>query len=444
MSHFLHFIFIFICISCLLVISHATNSGFSVELIHRDSLRSPLYNPTQTQFQRNFNVVHRSINRANYFYKKLSSTKNNLGSYMPSDNGGQYLMGYSVGTPPFKVYGIVDTGSNLNWLQCKPCNPCYNQTSPIFDPSKSSSYKNIPCSSKTCKSMENTSCSYRRDACQYTLDYGHGTYTNGDLSVETFTLDTASGSFVSFPKIVMGCGHNNGNSMYNGPSSGIIGFGNGDTSLIKQLGSSIGGKFSYCLIDDYNSKSKRSSKLSFGDDAIVSGDNVVSTPMVKMIGNFTKDNYFVTMKAFSVGNKRIKYKGFKRVWTNASTDNIIIDSGTPICILPHRVYYRMESVIKKMVKLPRFKDPTGIFPLCYNTTSKQNFPPITAHFKGGDVKLDSRGSFYSLDKGVECFAFRPYKNGLGIFGNLAQVNHLVGYDLNKNIVSFKPMDCTKY
>ncbi|KAL5056770.1 hypothetical protein RYX36_028374 [Vicia faba] len=202
-----------------------------VELIHRDSFKSPLYNPTQTKFQRNFNVVRRSINRANYFYKELSSIKNKLESYMPFDYS-EYLMSYSVGTPPFQVYGILDRASNLNWLQCKPCNSCYNQTSPIFDPSKSSSYKNISCSSRTCKSMEDTSCSSDGDACQYTLDYGNGIDTHGDLSEETLTLDSAFGSFVSFLKIVIGCGHNNGDPTYNGPNSGVIGFGSGDMSLI--------------------------------------------------------------------------------------------------------------------------------------------------------------------------------------------------------------------
>ncbi|AES68109.1 eukaryotic aspartyl protease family protein, putative [Medicago truncatula] len=73
-------------------ISHALNNGFSVELIHRDSFKSLLYHPTETKFERIFNV-----------------------------------------------YGSIDTGSDLVWLQCKPCNICYKQTSPIFNPSKSSS-----------------------------------------------------------------------------------------------------------------------------------------------------------------------------------------------------------------------------------------------------------------------------------------------------------------
>ncbi|XP_058759756.1 aspartic proteinase CDR1-like [Vicia villosa] len=355
---------------------------------------------------------------------------------LPYDSVGVYLMSYSIGTPPFKVYAFLDTGSNLIWHECKPCNICYNQTSPIFNPSKSSSYQNIPCSSRTCKSMANASCSYDRDACEYTLDYGHGTKTQGDLSVETLTLDSISGSVISFSKIVIGCAHTNTQGFeYNGKSSGIVGLGKGPMSIIKQLGS----------LTDYYRTSNLSSKLNFGDAAIVSGDKVVSTPMVKMIGNQQKDYYYLTLKAFSVGNKRIKYKGFKREGTNASTNNIIIDSGTPVSLLPRHVFHKLESAVKKVIKLERFQDPTDSFSLCYNTTSKKlNFPVITAHFSGADVKLDPKGVFSTIFKGIECFAFRPHNNGLGLFGSMAQMNHLIGHDLKRNIFSFKPTDCSKY
>ncbi|XP_058777097.1 aspartic proteinase CDR1-like [Vicia villosa] len=268
--------------------------------------------------------------------------------------------------------------------------------------------------------MADASCSYDRDACEYTLDYGHGTKTQGDLSVETLTLDSISGSVISFSKIVIGCAHTNTQGFeYNGKSSGIVGLGKGPIT------------------------SNLSSKLNFGDAATVSGDKVVSTPMVKMIGNQQKDYYYLTLKAFSVGNKRIKYKGFKREGTNASTNNIIIDSGTPVSLLPRHVFHKLESAVKKVIKLERFQDPTDSFSLCYNTTSKKlNFPVITAHFSGADVKLDPKGVFSTIFKGIECFAFRPHNNGLGLFGSMAQMNHLIGHDLKRNIVSFKPTDCS--
>ncbi|KAK2371647.1 aspartic proteinase CDR1 [Trifolium repens] len=440
MSHFSFFTFILFCLSCLTTLSHALNNSFSVELIHRDSFKSPLYHPTETKFQRIFNAVHRSINRANHFSKKISSCNNNYVSTLTPDIVGDYLMSYSIGTPPFKVYGSFDTGSDFVWLQCKPCNICYNQTSPIFNPSKSSSYKKIPCSSKTCKSMNNISCSHDDDSCEYTYGYGDGSYSQGDLSVETLTLDFTSGSSVSFPKFIIGCGHTNNLSYSSGHNFGIIGFGAGPLSLINQISSSIGRKFSYCLIGEFDKRSNLSSKLNFGDAAIVSGDKVVSTPIVGRTSY-----YQITLEAFSVGNKRIRFDGSKREGTNVSTQTIVIDSGTTVTILPHQFYTMLESVVAEAVKLERVIDRTSSFNLCYNVTSKQsNFPVITAHFSGADVKLDSKGTFVKIDEGVECFAFRPSRYGSAIFGNLSQKNLLVGFDLKNSVVSFKPTDCTKY
>jgi hypothetical protein len=180
MSYYSFFILIFFNLSCFLALSHNMIDGFSIELIHRDSSKSPLYHPIETKFQRVSNAIRRSINRANHFNKQFSlSTIKHASTLTPVSS--EYLMSYSIGTPPFKVYGIFDTGSNLVWLQCKPCHLCYNQTSPIFDPSKSSSYKNIPCSSRICNFVEHTSCSYDEDACEYINGYGDGSKSQGNL-----------------------------------------------------------------------------------------------------------------------------------------------------------------------------------------------------------------------------------------------------------------------
>ncbi|GAU27814.1 hypothetical protein TSUD_113940 [Trifolium subterraneum] len=429
MSHRSFLTLILFCLACLIAFSHALNNGFSVELIHRDSFKSPLYHPTETKFQRIFNTVRRSINRDIHFNKKNSS----FGSTLTFDNDGVYLMSYSIGTPPFKVNGLIDTATDMVWVQCKPCNICYNQTSPIFNPSKSSSYQKIPCSSRTCKSLENIPCSHDDDTCQYESRYGGGTASHGDLSMETLTMNFTSDSSESFPNFLIGCGHTN-NMAYNknGHISGIIGFGPGPMSLINQLGSSIGWKFSYCL---NGVRSNLSSKLNFGDAAIVSIVRPAS-------GNLS---YYLNLKAFSVGNKRLKFKGFKREGLNISTQTIIIDSGTTVTIVPHRFYTKLESAVAKAVKLERVQDHTGSFNLCYNTTSKHsNFPVIIAHFSGADVKLDSKGTFVAIEEGVECLTFRPSPRGGALFGNLAQQNFLVGYDLKNNIVSFKPTDCSTY
>nr|KYP69052.1 Aspartic proteinase nepenthesin-1 [Cajanus cajan] len=110
-----------IVVLCLynLSFSKAFNDGFSLEIIHRDSTRSPFYRPTETQFQRVANAVRRSVKRTNMPYAIITPDL------------GEYLVSYSVGTPPFKIFGIVDTGSDIIWLQCQPCKACYKQTAPL-------------------------------------------------------------------------------------------------------------------------------------------------------------------------------------------------------------------------------------------------------------------------------------------------------------------------
>jgi len=412
-------------------LSNALNNGFSVELIHRDSSKSPLYQPTQNKYQRVVSAMRRSINRVDHFYNHiLTNTPKSI--VIPTN--GEYLMTYSVGTPPFKLYGIVDTGSDLVWLQSKPCEHCYNQTTPIFNPLKSSSYKNIHCLSKKCKSFESTSCN-KKKTCEYTIIYDDRSISQGDLSLETLTLDFTSGSSISFPKTVIGFGHKNTMS-FEGKSSGVVGLGNGPVSLINQLGSSIGGKFSYCLGSE---SSNSTSKLNFGEAAIVSGHGVVSTPLVKKDPQIF---YLITLKAFSVGNKRVEFAK----QSNGSVDgNIMVDSGTTLTTVPSGIYHNLESVVVKLVKLKRAKDPIGgIFNLCYSDTSnKYDFPIITAHFEGADVKLHSISIFVPVADGVVCLALVPSRLNEGTFGNLAQQNLLVGYDLQQKIMSFKPTDCTK-
>ncbi|CAJ2657414.1 unnamed protein product [Trifolium pratense] len=409
--------------------SHALNNGFSVELIHCDSPKSPLYQPTQNKYQHLVNSARRSINRANHFYK------NSLTNTPQSDvihESGEYLMTYSVGTPPFNIYGIIDTGSDIVWLQCEPCEQCYNQTTPIFNPSKSSSYKNIPCSSDLCQSVRSSS-GKDQNICEYTIKYGDHSHSQGDLSIETLTLDSMTGHSVAFPKTTIGCGHSN-TGTFHGAASGIVGLGLGAASLTTQLKSSIGGKFSYCLLP-YSDESNRTSKLNFGEAAVVSGDGVSSTPLVK------KDPpifYYLTLEAFSVENDRV-------LFSEGSGDegNIIIDSGTTLTLLPDYVYTNLESVVVEKVKLDRVDDPNQIFSLCYSITSDDyDFPLITAHFKGADVQLHSTSTFVKVADGIVCFAFQSSEIG-PIFGNLAQQNLLVGYDIQQNIVSFKATDCTK-
>ncbi|XP_057440686.1 aspartic proteinase CDR1-like [Lotus japonicus] len=422
---------------CKFSLIDSLKNGFSVELIHRDSPKSPLHRPTDTYFLRVSNAVRRSFNRANRFNKGSTRIKNPESSVSPDDVG--YIMSYSVGTPPFQLYGVVDTGSDFIWLQCQPCQLCYNQTTPIFDPSKSKTYRNVPCPSPTCESVEVSGCS-QSNTCLYGIQYSSGSDGSiGDVSLETLTLESTSGFPISFPKTVIGCGHYN-NGSFRGRISGIVGLGAGPMSLTSQLGSSIKKKFSYCLVPmaSWPDISNASSKLHFGDAAVVSGHGTVSTP-IKIIENVS---YALTLEAFSVGNKRLDFlaSSFK-----SNAKHMVIDSGSELTILPNDMYNKLELAVAEVVKLKRVEDPTKYLSLCYEgALDPSHFPIITAHFKGADVRLNVLNTFFQVSDHVVCFTFRSTEDPMtGIFGSLAQQNFLVGFDLHKKIVSFKPTDCTK-
>ncbi|CAI0419710.1 unnamed protein product [Linum tenue] len=128
-----------------------TTTGFQVALTHVDSGKN------LTKFQR----LQRGINRGNYRLQKLTAmvlaqSTPDVAAPVVSGNG-EFLMELAVGTPPVSYSAIVDTGSDLIWTQCDPCTNCYKQPTPIFDPSKSSTFAKLPCSSSLCSALPQSS-----------------------------------------------------------------------------------------------------------------------------------------------------------------------------------------------------------------------------------------------------------------------------------------------
>ncbi|THG23536.1 aspartic proteinase CDR1-like [Camellia sinensis] len=405
--------------------------GFSVDLIHRDSPSSPLYNSSLSHFERVSSALYRSTNRVKY-YTRACTTPRSAFSDVISD-GGEYLMKITIGTPPVSILAIADTGSDLIWTQCMPCLDCYKQKAPFFNPTSSSTYKEAPCDSRACQTLGGTFCS--DGICQYMASYGDGSSSQGILATETVTLSSTTRRPMSLPKIIFGCGYVNDGS-FSENESGIIGLGGGPLSLISQLRSSIGDKFSYCLVP-FSSHNTKSSQMNFGQNAIVSGNRVVSTPITR---KFPNTFYFLTLEGFSVGRQRLEF--YNSSSSPNAFGNIIIDSGTTLTYLPSNFYSRLESAVRSAIKEEPIDDPQKILDLCYKVSNEISFPIITAHFTGADVKLSHLNTFIETSSDVACFAFAPADN-IGIFGNVAQMNFLVGYDLRKRIVSFKPMDCSR-
>ncbi|CAK9233273.1 unnamed protein product [Sphagnum troendelagicum] len=133
-------------------------------LIHRDHPDSPLSKAacnTSSYSERLAAAVKRSLARRDYFSRRLMSSTFDGGfenqvipdeTYVQYGLLTEYTMALSIGTPPQRFFVLIDTGSDLLWLNCKPCNQCINHSfgSP-FDPSLSSSYRNTSCTDNFCK-----------------------------------------------------------------------------------------------------------------------------------------------------------------------------------------------------------------------------------------------------------------------------------------------------
>ncbi|XP_047326831.1 aspartic proteinase CDR1-like [Impatiens glandulifera] len=413
--------------------------GFTTDFIHRDSPASPLYDPSITQADRTAKAIHRSMTRLSRFKStlnhlknhKVKKTSNTNSTILPGD--GEYLIEFSIGTPPFKQVAIADTGSDVTWTQCQPCDRCYQQDQPVFNSENSSTFRTLTCGSNLCESLGySDACSGTTGTCEYQLQYGDGSTSTGVLALDTYTLGGTS-----IPKLVYGCSHDS-QGTFEADAAGIVGLGGGPLSLVGQLGSSIAGKFSYCLLSDHSSG--ESSKINFGSNAIVSGPNVVSTPMVsKSPDTF----YYLTLESISVdGNTSIPFKSRKPF--AAVEGNIIIDSGTTLTYIPPDMYQNLEDTMKSAIKADPVPDPEGYFSLCYNIDESFTAPTITAHFAGGaDLVLPWTSTFYVYEN-VGCLAFSSSDSDeFNIYGNMSQMDFLIGYDLENRTVSFKPTDCSQ-
>lgn len=314
----LSFFFIASAILCQSFTESAVNGGgFTVDLRHRDS---------------NVNdALRRSVNRFNRFFPNSISPLSDQSQAEIVSANGEFILEYSLGTPPVTLFGITDTGSDLIWTQCKPCPQCFPQTGPLFDASKSKTYRKVSCESNLCSLVGQTSCDVASSKCEYSIQYGDQSSSSGDVAIDTLTLGSTTGRHVSLPGRLFGCGHDNQGTF--GPdTSGIVGLGRGQFSLVSQLGASIGGKFSYCLIPLFSSKN--TSKLNFGENGVVSGRGTVSTPL---ISNRRNGFYWVTLEAMTVGAKKLDFinkAGNKLIINKRPKSSCVIHICSKFCFFP--------------------------------------------------------------------------------------------------------------
>ncbi|KAD5960327.1 hypothetical protein R6Q59_013461 [Mikania micrantha] len=343
-----------------------------------------------------------------------------------SQGSGEYFARVGLGTPAQSYYMVIDTGSDVNWLQCQPCSDCYQQTDPIYNPSASSSYSQLPCESQQCNSLEVTAC--RNDLCLYQVSYGDGSFTVGDFVTETVSF----GSSGSVPTVAMGCGHDN-EGLFAG-AAGLIALGGGPLSLPSQIKAT---SFSYCLVDR---DSDKASTLEFNSSPPA---NSVTAPLLR--NPRMKTYLYVGLTGITVGGRPLAIPPSIFAVDDTGRGGAIVDSGTAVTRLQSQAYNSLRDAFTQQARNLKPSDGFSLFDTCYDFSSltRVAVPTVGFTFAGGKtlslkpenylIPVDSNGKF--------CLAFAPTESSLSIIGNVQQQGTRVGYDMSKSVVSFSTNNC---
>ena len=355
------------------------------------------------------------------------STISQSGVSIPAKNGasigsGDYVATIGLGTPTRAQTVIIDTGSDVSWVQCKPCVSCYSQVEPIFDPTTSTSYRQIPCTSPVCGNLNPHSCSV--SSCLYSISYLDGSQTTGYLSSERLTLTAAS----VFQGFVFVCGYRN-QGLFRG-AAGLVGLGRSAYSLVSQTSSKLGKVFAYCLPN----QAYAVGRLTFGPNT---ASGVFYTPL--LTNPQSPSFYYIDLIGISVGATRLPVSA--GVFRAAGT---VIDSGAVITRLPPTAYAALRTAFRSALSRFRpFQD--SLLDTCYDFTGAGTvqIPYITFHFTGLDVTYGVPGIVYYIGSNRYCLAFAGNSRAtdIGILGNVQQRTFNVVYDLGAGKIGFGGGGC---
>ena len=381
-------------------------------------------------------MLRRDQLRAAYITRKYSGVKGGAGDMEQSDvtvpttlgtslDTLEYLITVGIGSPAMTQTMLIDTGSDVSWVQCKPCLRCHSQADSLFDPSSSSTYSAFPCSSAACAQLrqdgQGNGCSGSK--CQYILNYGDGSRTTGSYSSDTLSLGSNAVSNFQFR-----CNQSESGLLLHDQdqTAGLIELGGGAQSLATQTAGTFGKAFSYCLPPTPDS----SGFLTLG--AATSGF-VVKTPMLR--SSEVPSYYGVRLQAIRVGGRQLS------IPASVFSAGSIMDSGTIITRLPATAYSALSSAFKAGMKQYPPAQPMGIFDTCFDFSgqSSVSIPSVALVFSGG-VVVDLATDGIILDSCL-AFAANSDDSSLGIIGNVQQRTIEVLYDVGGGAVGFKAGAC---
>lgn len=411
----------------------------ALELVHRDKISIHGKQGYWHLFKERLN---RDSKRVAGLYGRQKNNSNISSLYELQDFGsavvsgveegiGEYLVKIGIGNPPVDQYMVIDTGSDMTWVQCEPCTQCYHQADPIFDPASSASFTRVSCGSVACGLLDQAG-ECGSGQCQYEVNYEDGSYTKGTLALETLKFGSTE-----VQNIAIGCGHHNlGLFAW---ASGLLGLGGGVMSLVGQLGGQTGGSFAYCL----------ASPGSDSDGSLVFG-RAASTPAgaiwVPLVRNpLNPSFYYVGLVGLGVGGVRVTVSEEVFRLSENGDGGTILDTGTAVTRLPVPAYEALRDAFVDATVGFSQADGLSIFDTCYDLSGfgTVRVPTVSFFFSDGpELTLPAKNYLIPVDgNGTFCLAFAPSVSGLSILGNIQQKGIQISFDTVNGLVGFGPDTC---
>lgn len=373
-------------------------------------------------------------------------------SKLPFTHNVTLTVSLSVGTPPQNVTMVLDTGSELSWLQCNATR--VNQ--PVFEPARSVSYSPIACSSPTCTIRTQdfsipASCD-SKNLCHAILSYADASSSEGTLSMDSFII---AGS--NFSGTIFGCMDSgfSSNPDEDSKTTGLMGMNRGSLSFISQMEFK---RFSYCI-----SGSDFPGILLFGDSNFTWLVPLNYTPLIQIstpLPYFNRVAYTVQLEGIKVSDKPLQLPKYVFEPDHTGAGQTMVDSGTQFTFLlgPAYTALRNEFVNQTTNILRVFEDPNfvfqGAFDLCFrvpsNSTSLPELPSVSLLFHGAEITVSGQQLLYRVpgevreNDSIHCFTFGN-SDLLGveayIIGHHHQQNVWMEFDLENSRIGVASVRC---
>ncbi|XP_059623219.1 aspartic proteinase PCS1-like [Cornus florida] len=358
------------------------------------------------------------------------------------------IVSLPIGTPPQTQQMVLDTGSQLSWIQCNkkiPRKVLPPTTS--FDPSLSSSFSILPCNHPLCKPRIPdftlpTSCDQNR-LCHYSYFYADGTFAEGNLVREKITFSSSQ----STPPLILGCAQDSGEA------EGILGMNLGRFSFASQAKIS---RFSYCVpIRQNQVKTKSTGTFYFGQNPnsqTFQYVNLLTFDQGQRMPNLDPLAYTVGLVGMRIGGKKLNISTSVFRPNAGGAGQTMVDSGTEFTFLVDEAYNKVREEVVRLAgpKLKKGYVYGGALDMCFDGDAMEIgrlVGDMVLEFeKGVEIVVDHGRSLADVGGGVHCLGIgRSDLLGVpsNIIGNFHQQNLWVEFDLTNRRVGFGRADCSK-